>query len=265
MAAISKRPIGIFDSGAGGLTVMKEVVKVLPGEHIIYFGDTARVPYGNKSIQSILRFSTESVLFLLKKKVKLVVMACNTSSSVALGYLKNTFSVPLVGVIDPAVEKAVRVSKQKKIGVIGTTSTVRSGVYERNLKEKNPRLKVYSKACPLFVPFVEEGITGGPIVKKVVEMYLKEFKGTIDTLILGCTHYPVLKKLIASYLGGVRLVDSAREVAFNIKALLTEYNLSNNETRAKREFYVSDEPANFSKLAKLFLGETIRNPKVVNV
>jgi len=265
MATLSKRPIGIFDSGVGGLTVLKEVTKVLPREHVIYFGDTARVPYGNKSRQSILRFSTENILFLLKKKVKLVVMACNTSTSIALDYLKNTFSVPLVGVIEPAVERALSVSKQKRVGVIGTTSTVQSRVYERSLVEKDAQAKVYSKACPLFVPFVEEGITSGPIVQKVIEMYLKDFKGTIDTLILGCTHYPLLKKVITTYLRGVYLIDSASEVALNTKALLKKYNLLNQETRVRKEFYVTDEPANFSKLAQLFLGKPIKNPKVVNV
>jgi glutamate racemase len=259
------RPIGIFDSGVGGLTVFKAIERKLPDESIVYFGDTARVPYGNKSKQTVIRFSTESILFLLRKKVKLIVVACNTSSSLALDYLKRIFSVPIVGVIDPAVKKAISISRNKKIGVIGTKSTINSRVYERKILSKEKRVSVYSCACPLFVPLVEEGLIKGEIAKNFVRMYLSKLKGEVDTLILGCTHYPLLKETIASYLKGVRLVDSAQEVASNAKTILEDNNLLNSKRDTFKEFYVTDEPIAFSKLAKLFLGKKISKPKVANI
>ncbi len=266
MTAVNKRPIGIFDSGVGGLTVFRELQKALPREDIVYIGDTARVPYGNKSKQTIIRFSRENTIFLMKKKVKCVVVACNTSTSLALEYLQKNFRVPLVGVIDPAVEKALKVSRNGRIGVIGTASTIASRVYERKIVALSPRTKVYSRPCPLFVPLAEEGMNKGKIVGQVIEMYLREMKGKIDTLILGCTHYPLLKKVIASYLKNVYLIDSAREVALNTRSLLEEKKLNNARSKkGKREFYVTDEPVHFSRKARLFLGASIDKPKVVNV
>jgi glutamate racemase len=265
MRYISKRPIGIFDSGVGGLTVFKAIEKKLPNESIVYLGDTARVPYGNKSKQTVIRFSTESVLFLLERKVKLVVIACNTSSSLALDYLKRIFSVPIIGVIEPAVNKAISISKNKKIGVIGTKSTIDSKIYERQILGKEDQARVYSCACPLFVPLVEEGLIKSEITKNLVRMYLSKLRGKVDTLILGCTHYPLLKKAIASYLKGVYLVDSAQEVASNIKTILEAIGLLNSGKGVFKEFYVTDEPVAFSKLAKLFLGRKISKPKVANV
>ncbi|MCM8788009.1 MAG: glutamate racemase, partial [Candidatus Omnitrophica bacterium] len=223
---MNNKPIGIFDSGVGGLTVFKEIRRLLPKEDLIYFGDTARVPYGNKSKATIIKFSTENILFLLQKQVKLVVIACNTSSSLALDYLKDIFNIPIIGVIDAGVKKAVQLSSNKRIGIIGTRSTINSRSYETKIKKIDKNIKIYSCACPLFVPLVEEGLIYGKIVKEVIKMYLEPFKKfDIDTLILGCTHYPLLKKEIAKYLVGVNIVDSAKEIAIATFNLLKEKNL----------------------------------------
>ncbi len=264
---MKERAIGIFDSGVGGLTVLKEIENILPNEDIIYFGDTARVPYGNKSKSTIIKFSTENILFLLKKKVKIIVIACNTASSLALDYLKDIFSIPIIGVIEAGANKALKLSVNKKIAVIGTRSTITSGSYEQAIKKNNKGVKVYSEACPLFVPLVEEGILSGKIVDGVIENYLKNLKITgVDVIILGCTHYPLLKKQIARYLKGICVVDSAKEVALHTKKVLSDYNLlRNRKAKGKRDFYVTDEPAGFMKLAKLFLKREIAKPKVINV
>jgi len=189
MKSLSKKAIGIFDSGIGGLTVFREMERLLPHEELIYFGDTARVPYGNKSKATIIRFSTQNVLFLLEKDVKMVIVACNTSSSLALGYLKRVFSIPLIGVIEAGVRRALELSHNRKIGVIGTRSTINSGSYEKEILSRDKKARVYSLACPLFVPLVEEGLLGGKIVDEVVRMYLGRLKKQeIDATILGCTH-----------------------------------------------------------------------------
>lgn len=263
---INKRPIGIFDSGIGGLTVLREIEKLMPNENIIYFGDTARVPYGNKSSSTIKKFSVENILFLLEKKVKTVVVACNTSSALALDYLNDIFRIPIIGVIEAGVNKAGKLSSGK-IGIIGTKSTIASNAYQGMIAKKNKKSKVAAKCCPLFVPLIEEGLISGKISKEVVSAYLADFKkAKIDTLILGCTHYPLLKKEIAKYLPGVNIVDSAQEVASHTKQVLTHFNLVNNNPAAgEKKFYISDEPKNFVKLAKLFLKRTIAKPKLVNV
>jgi glutamate racemase len=264
---MKNRPIGIFDSGIGGLTVLREIDKLLPYEDIIYFGDTARVPYGNKSKSTVIKFSTQNLLFLLKKKVKLIIIACNTSTALALDYFKDTFSVPVIGVIEAGAKKAINVSRGNKIGIIATRSTVNSSSYKKEILKRNKLVKVYQKACPLFVPLVEEAILEGPIVDSIIRMYLQEFKNKkIDTVVLGCTHYPLLKKAISAYLKGVHIVDSAKEVALHSQELLSERNLRKESTKSgKREFYVSDEPASFMHLARLFLKKDIPRPKVVNV
>jgi glutamate racemase len=264
---IARGPIGIFDSGIGGLTVLKEVEKVLPGEDVIYFGDTARVPYGNKSKATIIKFSTENILFLLRKKVKLVIIACNTSSALALDYLKTIFNLPIIGVIEAGVNKALEVSQKHRIGVIGTRATVESRSYEREILRKSKKAQVYSRSCPLLVPLVEEGILDGRIVDTIIRMYMSELKShNVDVVILGCTHYPLLKEKIASYMDKSCIVDSAREVALHAKTVLESKNLLNRKRGyGKREFYVTDEPAGFAKLAKLFLKRSISKPRVVNV
>ncbi|MCK9614146.1 MAG: glutamate racemase [Candidatus Omnitrophica bacterium] len=264
---MENKAIGIFDSGVGGLTVLKEVERLLPNEDIIYFGDTARVPYGNKSKSTIIKFSTENILFLLKKKVKIIVIACNTASSLALDSLKDIFSVPLIGVVEAGAAKALKVSKNRKIAVVGTRSTINSKSYEKAILKNDKTAKIYSKACPLFVPLVEEGILEGVIAKSIIEMYLKSFKSAhTDVIILGCTHYPLLKRQIAAYLKGVYIVDSATEVALHARGVLMQHNLlrSKNNKTGKREFYVTDEPKAFMRHAGLFLKRKIPLPKVIN-
>lgn len=266
MGHLQKSPIGIFDSGLGGLSVLREIEKILPSEDIIYFGDTARLPYGTKSKNTIIRFSTQSALFLLKKKVKLIVIACNTSSSLALNHLKKVFSIPVLGVIEPGVKKALLVSKNKRIGVIGTKATIASLRYQRELTRRDKAVVTYSKACPLFVPLVEEGLLNGAITQAVITRYLKDLKGKADTLILGCTHYPLLKKAIGQYLKGVTLVDSAKEVAIVTARILKEMNIANTSSKkSKEEFYVTDEPEGFTKVARAFLKHKIKNVKVVSI
>ncbi len=264
---MKNRPIGIFDSGVGGLTVLREVRRLLPYEDIVYFGDTARVPYGNKSKATIVKFSTENIIFLLKKRVKIVIIACNTSSALALDYLKKAFNVPIVGVIASGVKKALAVSRNNSIAIIGTRSTINSKAYEKEIKRSRKKVRIYSQSCPLFVPLVEEGLLKGEIVNGAIGMYLEPMKQKkVDTLILGCTHYPLLKAAIADYLKGVNIVDSAQEVAAHTKELLEEKSwFKPKPQKGLIKFYVSDEPAGFRKLAKLFLKHRIPKPIIVNV
>jgi len=265
--SLQDRPIGVFDSGVGGLTVFEAIEKILPGESIIYFGDTAHVPYGSKSKETVVKFSTDNILFLLHKKVKMVVIACNTASALALDQLKNIFSVPMLGVIEAGANKAIQLSKTKKIGIIGTAATIRSKSYEREIYKKDKDVKIYTQSCPLFVPMVENAMLSGKIVDNAVELYLKKFKDkNIDTLVLGCTHYPLLKAAIVEYLKGVNIVDSAEEVAFYTRVVLMERGLLNHtHKKAKSDFYVTDEASGFADLARLFLKRNISAPKTVMV
>lgn len=260
------KPIGVFDSGIGGLTVVKELIRQLPGEDIIYFGDTARVPYGIKSKETVIRFSIENILFLLKQEVKLICVACNTVSSVALPIIKNHFRVPIVGVITPGVREAVYATQNKRLGVIGTQATIKSRTYENEIKQLDHKIKVWAVACPLFVPFVEEGWTRGRVVLEVAKTYLKPLKvACVDTVILGCTHYPLLKPLIKEVLGRqVNLIDSAKQVAIEVKKILSTEGLLNKAGWGRHKFYVSDNPEGFSELAKRFLARPIHNVKRVN-
>ena len=259
-------PIGVFDSGVGGLTVVKQLTKEMPSEDIIYFGDTARVPYGTKSASTIKKFSIENVLFLLNFNVKLVIIACNTSSAIGLPFLSKYFSVPIIGVIKPGVKAAMRSTRNGCIGVIGTTATISSKAYENEIMAINPEIKVYSKNCPLFVPLVEEGWAGDGIVDIAARKYLAGLKDKkIDTLILGCTHYPLLKPAIQKTMGSaVKLVDSAEETAREAKNLLEECGLKYRGKRAGRlKFYVSDAPEKFLTVAKRFLGKDVKSAEQV--
>lgn len=267
------KPIGVFDSGVGGLTVVKELIRQLPHEDIVYFGDTARVPYGIKSKETVIRFSIENILFLLKHDVKLICVACNTVSSFALPEIKNHFKVPIVGVISPGAREAVYASRNKRIGVIGTKGTIKSRAYEDEIKHLDPKVKVTAVACPLFVPFVEEGWVNGEVVLNVVKHYLLPLKeARVDTVILGCTHYPLLKPVIQGVMGkDVVLIDSAKQVAMEVNKILANENLLNKEGQGrpasrigKRAFFVSDNPEWFSNLAGRFLGEPIKNVKKVS-
>lgn len=263
------RPIGIFDSGMGGLTVVKEVLRNLPNEKIVYFGDTARVPYGPKSKETIIRFSIENILFLLKNNVKMIIVACNTASSVALSDIVKNFKVPIMGVIEPGVSEAIRITKNKRVGIIGTKTTVNSLAYEKQIMKIDPTIKVYGSACPLFVPLVEEGWLNTKITREIVEAYLMPLKDkNIDTIILGCTHYPLLKPVIKDVLGAkVNLIDSARQVAYKAKYILEGQGLLTTKKKSNQPdvcFYVSDEPDNFAKQGEKFLGFALSKVRKVS-
>jgi len=260
------KAIGVFDSGVGGLTVVKELIRQLPGEDIVYFGDTARVPYGIKSKETVIRFSIENILFLLKQDVKLICVACNTVSSTALPAIKNHFRVPIVGVISPGAREAVYATKNKRIGVIGTRATINSRAYEKEITQLDEAIKVISCVCPLFVPFVEEGWLHERAVADVAKAYLEPLKKAgVDTLILGCTHYPLLKPVIKKVMGSnVALIDSAKQVACEVKQILANEGLLESHRGSARNFYVSDEPGWFVGLAKRFLGYPVKNVKKVN-
>jgi glutamate racemase len=260
------RPIGVFDSGLGGLTVVKAFLRHLPDEPIVYFGDTARVPYGTKSKETITRFSGEIIRFLKKYDVKMIVIACHTASALALDSVLPEFpGLPILGVVDPAARKAVKMSKTKRIGVIGTRSTISSGSFDRAIYGLEPDARVFSKACPLFVPLVEEGRRSGPIVDAVVREYIEPLaQEKIDALILGCTHYPILADRIREVLPeDVALIDPAEESALSAKFVLKELGLaatqstSESERAAQLKCFVSDDAASFKRLGEVFLGQAI--------
>ncbi|MEA3490152.1 MAG: glutamate racemase [Candidatus Omnitrophota bacterium] len=267
MKALRNRPIGIFDSGVGGLTVARSVHKRLPHEDIIYFGDTARVPYGNKSRATIKRFSRQIIDFMMGKKVKMIIVACNTASSLALPSLKDDYAVPVIGVIAPGIREAVRLSGNGRIGVIGTGATISSGSYERELKRIDKTCRLFSKSCPLFVPLVENRFTSDPVTYQVAERYLKGLRGKpIDTLILGCTHYPVLKTVIGKVMNNVRLVDSSSAVAGEVAETLLrkELEVRGKKRRGELTCFVSDDVKGFRKTAEIFMKKKkIRVKKVV--
>ena len=257
MNNIDERPIGIFDSGVGGLTVVKEVINVLPKEDIIYFGDTARVPYGSKSKELVYKFSCQIIKFLKEKNVKSIIIACNTVSSNCYEDLQKQFSnIPIIEVLEPGVSSAIKSTNNRKIGVIGTEATIKSGKYEKKIKEKLLDCQVYSKACPLFVPLAEEGFLEENITLDIVKMYLKDFfKKDIDSLILGCTHYPLLKNSIKKVVGqNVNIVDPAFETALKMKDYLEKNNMANNKG-GKHKFYVSDKNDKFDFICSLVLKE----------
>ncbi len=242
------RPIGVFDSGVGGLTVVKQIMKVMPHENIVYFGDTARVPYGTKSKEAVTKYSKQNVRFLLSKGVKAIIVACNTASSNSMDALRETFDVPIFGVVVPGVEEALLSTKNKKIGVIGTPGTVRSGAYEKLICERDGEMQVFTKACPLFVPLAEEGWTDNEVSRRAAKRYLDELveKG-IDSLVLGCTHYPLLKRCIGMTVGdAIRLVDPAKATAQRVMHFLEERNqLNHEEEEGEKQFYLSDSTDTF--------------------
>lgn len=261
-----RKAIGVFDSGVGGLTVVKELIRHLPSEDIIYFGDTARVPYGIKSRETVIRFSIENILFLLKYDVKLICVACNTVSSFALPVIKHHFRVPIVGVITPGVREAVYATHNKRIGIIGTSGTIKSRSYENEIKQLDPSVKITAVPCPLFVPFAEEGWLKGKVISEVAKAYLKPLKNAgCDTIILGCTHYPLLKPVIRKVMGEkVRLIDSAKQVAIEVKKILSSEGLRNAKQKSRHKFYVSDNPEWFSSLANRFLGRVVKDVSKVS-
>ncbi len=261
---MSQQPIGVFDSGIGGLTVLKELLDRLPNESFVYFGDTARVPYGTKSAATALRFSRENISLLLERSVKLVVIACNTASAEALPRLETEYDVPLVGVIKPGVTAALNAAVNGKVGVIGTTGTIRSGAYQENIKALRPDVEVFTQACPLFVPLAEEGWTDGDVPRAVAREYLKVYDNTgIDTLVLGCTHYPLLKPIIGEVMGeSVTLVDSAVETARVVEAVLKEKGLAADQSNGF-QVILSDTSPTFNDVAERFLGREIPNIELI--
>lgn len=256
--SIANLPLGVFDSGAGGLTVVKEIFHQLPNEKIIYFGDTARVPYGTKSKETVTRFSLEIVHFLQKKKVKLIIVACNTASAYALDELKNKFKkIPIIGVIEPGTRAVLEKTLTGRIGLIGTEGTIRSKTYARTFKKLNSKINLYSQPCPLFVPLVEENWLTKEVTYRIAQEYLLPLKKEkIDVLLLGCTHYPLLRTVIKKVIGKeVKIIDSASETVKEVKKILTEKNLlRENRILPRHRFYVSDAPEKFQVLGKVFLG-----------
>jgi glutamate racemase len=253
--------IGVFDSGIGGLTVLQKLIEILPTENTVYLGDTARAPYGTKSIETVIRYSVENTEFLIEKGVKLVVVACNTSTALALETLRGQVKVPLIGVLEPGVRKALLITRNKKVGVIGTEATIQSGAYTKALKRHAGDIEVYSRACPLFVPLVEEGWIDNGIASMTVEAYLSSLKQSgIDTLILGCTHYPLLKKAIGNYMGGaVELIDSAEEIVKEVGMALEKHSLARRDGIGNHSFFVTDAPDRFIKVGGRFLGEKVES------
>lgn len=259
--------IGVFDSGFGGLTVMRALIDLLPHEDIIYFGDTARLPYGNKSPETVLRYSQEIAAYLLEQKIKVLVIACNTASACALEALQASFPIPVIGVIEPAIDAAVRVTKNQKIAILGTRTTISSGVYQKQLSARLPEVELYPLACPLFVPIVEEGYIDHPLGEMVTKEYLsKLLLHHIDTIVLACTHYPLLETLIRSQIDEeIILVDSAVACAEQVRSLLTTEGLLNSQRSSPSyQFYVSDDPEKFCNLGKIFLNHPIQSAALVS-
>jgi glutamate racemase len=263
MKKSARRPIGVFDSGIGGLTVFKELARRLPEEDLIYFGDTAHIPYGSKTPQAVQRYSLAVARFLEQQGIKAMVVACNTSSALALPVLQKSLKVPVIGVIEPGARAAARVSRGGAIGVIGTEATVNSGAYVKALKRVLARPKTISQACPLFVPLIEEGWWSHPATAGVAREYLAALKTRrLDTLILGCTHYPLLKDILTRILGrGVALVDPARETALETERMLESRNLRRRGGKGRRVFYVSDASKRFLKVARR-LGVAVKSVRL---
>ena len=261
-------PIGVFDSGVGGLTVAREIMRQMPEESIVYFGDTARVPYGSKSKDTIVGFSRQIVKFLQTKNVKAIVIACNTASAFALKTLQDEVSIPVIGVIKPGAKVASEATKNGKIGVIGTIGTINSNIYTNYLHELNPEIQVFSKACPLFVPLVEEGWIYDSVTIEVAERYFSELKGYgIDTLVLGCTHYPLIRHVLQKVIGeNVTLVNPAYETARRLKTVLLEENLLTDRTKVGEHlFYVSDGAERFRTFANTILPCNVQATRDINI
>jgi glutamate racemase len=261
-------PIGMFDSGVGGLTVLREVMTQLPHESTVYFGDTARVPYGSKSRDVIARFSEEICQFLVQEKVKMIVVACNTASSYALPTLRSKFNIPIIGVIGPGAQAALKTTQTRRVGVIGTEGTIESQAYSEAIHALNPLIEVFGQACPLIVPLVEEGWLEKPVAKEIVKEYLTPLLGhNIDAMVLGCTHYPLLKNLLHDVAGPkIQLIDSAHETARVVAQQLQQDHLECSQSiPVVRRFYVSDAPEKFEKTGRRFLGQDIPTVKLVDI
>lgn len=263
-------PVGVFDSGVGGLTVAREIMRQLPNEDLVYFGDTARVPYGSKSKDTIIRYSRQIIHFLQTKEVKAIVIACNTASALALEEVKKEFDIPILGVVEPGARAALAMSQTKKIGVIGTEATVRSQIYPKVIGAMDPEAQVVGCACPLFVPLVEEGFAKHKVTDEIIDYYLADMKQSdIDALILGCTHYPLLRSRIRAYMGEkIALVNPAYEAAMDLKQLLGERDLLQEEhpdAHGTYSFYVSDAAEKFMEFANSILPYDIETTKQIHI
>ncbi len=264
----STAPVGVFDSGVGGLTVAREIMRQLPHENIVYFGDTARVPYGSKSRDNIIRFSRQIIRFLRTKDVKAIVIACNTASALALETVQSETDIPVIGVIVPGARAAVQATENGIIGVAGTEATIRSETYTKVIRQMNPDAVVIGKPCPLFVPLVEEGFAKHRITEEVIDIYLSDMRRTdIDTMILGCTHYPLLRSRIRAYFGeNVHIVNPAYETAMDLKKILADNGTENlSEGPASYEFYVSDAAEKFTHFANGILSYDVAATRLVNI
>lgn len=263
-------PVGVFDSGVGGLTVAREIMRNLPMEKIIYFGDTARVPYGSKSKDTVIRYSRQIVRFLREQKVKAIVVACNTASALALEELEADSEIPILGVVKPGASVAIRTTRKKRVGVIATEATINSHLYKKLICAMNPEITVIGRPCPLFVPLVEEGWLKDPVTETVARRYLKDLQQQdIDTLILGCTHYPLLRSLIGRIMGEkVTLVNPAYETSLALKHLLEEQQLMNSGTEESEfpyRFYVSDAAEKFKRFANSILPFDVEMTQQINI
>jgi glutamate racemase len=262
-----KNAIGVFDSGVGGLTVFREILKALPNEDCFYLGDTARLPYGTKSKETVTTFAVKNTEFLVSLGIKFLVVACNTAASAGLETIEEKFDIPTIGVVLPGAEKAVKATKNGKVGVIGTRSTIMSGAYKAEITNINPDVQVFQQPCPLFVPLAEEGWTENEVAHLVAEEYLAGFSAHgVDTLILGCTHYPLLKKAIQQAVGyEVQLVDSALPIAWEVKKRLEKMGIERKENERKFKFFVTDDPENFIRVGEPFLGHKIDDVEHVDI
>lgn len=263
-------PIGVFDSGVGGLTVAREIMRQIPGERIVYFGDTARVPYGNKSSSTVIRFTRQIIRFLMSQDVKAIVIACNTATAYALETVEQDMDIPIMGVIHAGARTAIEATKNGKIGIIGTEGTIRSGVYTRVMEKMRPGIEVTGKPCPLLVPLVEEGLLHDSVTDEIASRYLSELKGKyIDTLVLGCTHYPLLRSTIGRLMGPeVTLVNPAYETALELKMILEEQDLlrpEESDEAEKYHFYVSDLAEKFTSFASSILPGQVTETKQINI
>lgn len=264
-------PIGVFDSGVGGLTVVREIMRQIPNEKIIYFGDTARVPYGSKSQETVTRFSEQIVRFLKTFQVKTIVVACNTASAYALDTLEKDSHIPIIGVVKPGAKVAAEVTRNGRIGVIATEATIGSQIYTEYIKELNKNVTIYGKACPLLVPLVEEGLLQDPVTDEIARRYLAELIDIdIDTLILGCTHYPLIRSTVGRIVGDkVTLVNPAYETALELKEMLNSHGLLSNEAPTlgsnQYRFYVSDKAEKFVRFANSIIKYGILSAKAVNI
>lgn len=266
----SEAAIGVFDSGIGGLTVMREIMYQMPEEKIVYFGDTARVPYGTKSQENIIRYSKQNIRFLKTKNVKAIVVACNTASALAMDEVKKELDIPILGVVRPGARVAAGATENGRIGVIATQATIRSEIYTRVIKEEHPEIQVFGKACPLFVPLVEEGLAEDSITEEIARRYLRDLQEKdIDTLILGCTHYPLLRKIVGKIMGeSISLVNPAYETAVELKQLLKREGLlfrGNRTVSHKYDCYVSDAADNFRKFAESILPYEIQKTQQIQI